>query len=1450
MSNCSIIKDNKGNITDVKAPNGASSLLYQAALNITNSPEAALNVWAVSQTPMFVEDVLIPNRAQQEAVVQQKETAQFVVEYLKERGQNINVVPESQIIEEARKRGADINNLINIDGVQLGKSFTFKKSAQEIEQLAKTNSEININELFDLTPLTTLLNTTDLKETKIIFDYDSRANTEASAALEIQGDRIQSITINASQADFRGGAQQFRNELAILISHEAQHLYDRENGLDYGGSVATVEQQLQERQGDVYRNLTGNVVRGGQELISERQAVSVGIYLALRGEVRARRNSLEEIGVPQETVDLYEPIIPQNLILENESQIENLTEQDLQKYINIAVDYLYNTVSPTKDGLEYLRQGEKIYGFYDTNTKEIFLTEEVLTSENLVHELYHSFKPLLKDQKTNKTAQQVLKQIEELALQLLGGEQGIKNRFDSEGKTTRYHARENKLDFSNDTNQGGEIIHEIQHIIQKNEGFERGTSQQWSEQQVADTINTIRSTGQERAEQTGIRRAAEQILEQKGIGLGVLTDPEVSVEMLSSVISKSIYQNQIRLSVNNTQLSASVYNPRIGETFTEYRERLIEEAEAILLQQNSIQYFERIAKENGLNEKQTKTFIQKIQQFIKDFSNWIVDQLGITNVTPEQVAQMTQRELFDTITTSMLRGDFTTAIVRPSTKVKGYNQMSKGGATIHYKDGNIELIETDSKSRGQGAARLLLEEFVQIADQQGQTLNLMVAPREKGTTVSGLVALYKSVGFSFYRGSDFEMVRYPLKRKQPMDILDQNGEPKVNVVMDYIERTNAEDTPQISNTEKQDVRNILRSLKLTSSNEIVKELNKVFVNGQINMDALKENKLFTRAEVQSLTQENIDNLLTLKRQLENTEEITDTIDFIPEFVLTTRNKNKYGKMETTNPLVIEQEIAKEVAGIENRQDFDNAFTELEYPSIVDKYLSDENFAQEMYIRFSTMKQLSKHNIQGEELVEAIEPNRATEIEHTLSFQEVDFKDDVQGLLMVTEDIWDNSQQEVETILRSVERKGIKAGIDLEGLAMSYENRTKAEIMALLTALNNVNVTQTQEALDEFIAVYKDFFDVVDTQDTTAIEMRVEDTNKSLIYVENELSEYEMFNRHSLVKVDNNIYQRVNKVSNENLIQILYLNAITENNRVLPNTAYFNRPEFNGQFLVDPQNKQTVLDNIKRFAENNIHQLNLEESSFDSDVAQQLLLYKFYYNNPLNIQPENNYYRDTELLKTFDGDIMYLSTDYLHDFQVKKLQEREKDSEVYNRFYSKFHITEKGLQLNNTDIITKQDIQDSLEMLNEKEQKDFKNYVAISKDTNIKELFENVSLSPNKDSYRDLERRYYQNNPKALPLFKGQYTNFSGGVISSETATSTFLRVRDKLYEKTDGNSSETYYSEIPTISGNFYTLLDQNTPNKIDNKDVAKKSETKIEHNRLYSKAEETQINQKNFDCN
>lgn len=128
----------------------------------------------------------------------------------------------------------------------------------------------------------------------------------------------------------------------------------------------------------------------------------------------------------------------------------------------------------------------------------------------------------------------------------------------------------------------------------------------------------------------------------------------------------------IRYTTSSPPFSSEVYAPRKNETFDAYKDRMVEESMARILGQNSSAYFERIAKEAGLNDKETKSFVEKVKQFILDFADWLGKQLGLTDITPEQLSKMTNKEVFDAVITSMISGDY---IEKNFDNVSNYNDI-------------------------------------------------------------------------------------------------------------------------------------------------------------------------------------------------------------------------------------------------------------------------------------------------------------------------------------------------------------------------------------------------------------------------------------------------------------------------------------------------------------------------------------------------------------------------------------------------------------------------------------------------------------------------------------------------------------------------------------------------------------------------------------------------------
>lgn len=92
--------------------------------------------------------------------------------------------------------------------------------------------------------------------------------------------------------------------------------------------------------------------------------------------------------------------------------------------------------------------------------------------------------------------------------------------------------------------------------------------------------------------------------------------------------------------------NSQAYAPRPNETLSQYKDRMREEVEATLLGENADQY---------LDQAQAKSILEKIENWIKEFTEWITRQLGFENVTEQQLQDMTMKDILDRVTTEMLR---------------------------------------------------------------------------------------------------------------------------------------------------------------------------------------------------------------------------------------------------------------------------------------------------------------------------------------------------------------------------------------------------------------------------------------------------------------------------------------------------------------------------------------------------------------------------------------------------------------------------------------------------------------------------------------------------------------------------------------------------------------------------------------------------------------------------
>jgi hypothetical protein len=213
------------------------------------------------------------------------------------------------------------------------------------------------------------------------------------------------------------------------------------------------------------------------------------------------------------------------------------------------------------------------------------------------------------------------------------------------------------------------ISHEIQHIIQIEEGFSGGANSIAMYESLRKDFSNDQGRSPDKIEEDILKAMAEDEyrriygeVEARNVESRINYTLEDRVNTLLSetedVNKQDILFLSSAISSSSSPFSSEVYAPRQNETFDAYKDRMVEESMARILGENSSAYFERIAKEAGLNDKEIKSFVEKVKQFILDFADWLGKQLGLTDITPEQISKMTNKEVFDAVITSMFSGNY------------------------------------------------------------------------------------------------------------------------------------------------------------------------------------------------------------------------------------------------------------------------------------------------------------------------------------------------------------------------------------------------------------------------------------------------------------------------------------------------------------------------------------------------------------------------------------------------------------------------------------------------------------------------------------------------------------------------------------------------------------------------------------------------------------------------
>lgn len=604
--------------------------------------------------------------------------------------------------------------------------------------------------------------------------------------------------------------------------------------------------------------------------------------------------------------------------------------------------------------------------------------------------------------------------------------------------------------------------------------------------------------------------------------------------------------------------------------------------------------------------------------------------------------------------------------------------------------------------------------------------------------------------------------------------LDENGEPVYPDVRDFMDSRQGI-APPLEDSDIRSLRELMIANNIRNAQELNEALSSFTRGGEvvINSRTLKQSGLYSVDEINRIlanpvVRENLRNLVSKfnSMMLAPISERNDYLlsnEYEGDLVYESDVYSTSGKKEMLNPYKIDHDIQQAVGGIKDRQEFERAFAELPYESVVERFLSDAEYADSMFDLYSAMDRVQVVDVLGNTVTDSSATTLSSYAFYNKKAADA-IKSDISALVSVDEDLWQDRNLITEG-LRKVAENGAKMGIDLTSLESMYDQRQQIEIEDFLLGLDLfVRSLSPGRALDtDFAADYDSFFGLGNAVEEVTL-LNENERGLNVVSLPNNylgLSDIALYDQYGLIHIRESLYHKVDKRPKEELYQTLY--EIQEANNklygssMLPigNTRSMDRNQVVAK-IKEWINKNTRYNQNEEIALNKaIFGLGLEDNQPTTDVGREL----------------SRFIQRKDVGAASPADALELR-------QIV-LKEKTKNSDLYKNVLSNLVFDGAGytVSLENVDPITLRDMElqipDKVRGLLMK--------FAMNSDSNIKDLF---YLNSYPDIYRDINfyKDLYTRHPELAPKMNLNYESLEGDRIRSYYAGDLVL-VGSRLMEK-------------------------------------------------------------------
>jgi hypothetical protein len=578
---------------------------------------------------------------------------------------------------------------------------------------------------------------------------------------------------------------------------------------------------------------------------------------------------------------------------------------------------------------------------------------------------------------------------------------------------------------------------------------------------------------------------------------------------------------------------------------------------------------------------------------------------------------------------------------------------------------------------------------------------------------------------------------------------DENGEYFVETVLNRIslDHTN-------SNLDLEDVADIAFSFNYNNTDELYSAIEKAFFPNTV-YSPTKESlaTLYTPQEIDGVL-DNIEVEEAIKTLYAKLASSDNTYIQNVEGVKL-QEVTKYGKIKKSDVDVTE------LIGIEDRYDFDD---------IANKIFGDDytdSFADRL---FNILSKKQKLEITGEDGSPLMFNDTMSILTNTIKTgnPNIGLRKIIAVLDILDEDLFESATELMDS-LNQIALSDF--GIDLRDLKTLVNSKTPQEIKEFLQEVSNFSSLLTTDSaevsdVNEFVELYDTFYGINPEQRYEIVDR----TDQTLIALETNKSETELFEGMSLIKVKDGVYQKIDK---DNITEEQFIDIVMEDISMLPSEAYYPSAfTAKGKFVENKVNKENeaVINDIKRY-------ISKKASKVYNDYidGNKIIMAKIAFGHP--IQELQEQITDNNFVDLGDiGNDKYLAGEFHSDIHKEIVEQRDKKSSLYDYILKYIGFNKDGLYINTKS----KNILDRFKNLpNKKVYNDLKDYFRMSKKLSESPFYldEYLDKSKIKDTY--------VNNPKLLKEYKGE-KEYSGNKVLIKGLKDDFIRINDTVLERVGG----------------------------------------------------------------